>query len=416
MYAHEAIFALFPVVSSLSALHIVFHGLAPAGYLHAIVLFPDGKVAPPWLKWIIPVMYAVMAVFIAWNTYVYIVVPFSFFEANLGGWPSPETFTKFAEINIVIDIVLVGVFFGIATPALGALSQRYRARSGRPTKERQQALLVVWALTIASVASLVVLFAGGATIFATYGGFTSEAWHRLEMLTMQMFPPIFSIVPIALLIAIFRYQLFDIEMLVNRTMVYAPLTAILGGLIPPAVVGFRWLIEAFTGEKQSEVALILAALFISAVASHLRPKLQVIADRHFRPRPDQTKRLLEFGNQVRSVIQVIDGSQMASKLLDEAVGALGTDRGAITLTFDGTSRVVRTKGTWDGIVALEVPLQRVGERMGSLPLGPRTNQAPYTPQDILALNTAADAVSQALALLGEEQWRKMTAVAPASAS
>ena len=404
-YAHEVIFALYPALSWVSAIHVIYHGLAPAGYLHAIALFPDGRVVPKWLRKVIPAAYGAMAIFIGMNVYTYIASPVAieFFESR---GVNQESLSLFAEINIIIDIALIGVFFGVATPLIGVLSQRYRARERRTAQERQQAAWVIWALCLSSSVALVILLAAAALVFSAQG-FTAAAWHRLEGITMQVLPPVFALVPIALFVAIVRHRLFDIELLINRTMVYVPLTAALGAMIPLAFEGSTFMFSSVLGEGQSEMVILVAGLLVWGAVGFMKGKLQKLADRHFMPKPDPTKRLAEFGAHVRSVVQVMDGSHIAASLLEEAAGALGADRGAVTLQLQGSSCVVATRGAWDGVAALQVPLAWKGAAVGTLCVGPKTSGAAYTAQEAAAVAQAAEAVAQGISLLGEEQRRSM---------
>ena len=145
----------------------------------------------------------------------------------------------------------------------------------------------------------------------------------------------------------------------------------------------------------------------AAVVSYLRVKLQALADRHFRLQPDPTRRLREFCTQVRAVSEVMDPNQMAGRLLDEATVAFGADGGAVALQVDGELLPVQARGDWDGNAALTLPLESQGLRLGVLSLGPRSDGRDYGPQDVGALEQAADDVAHAMAMMGEEQWRKV---------
>ena len=397
-YAHEVIFGLSAALPSLGAVHIIFHGAVGTTLLHAILMFPNGVLVPRWTRWLLPPMYGAMLAYVG---YVFFLYARPLTEADI------EELIRFAEPGIALDALLVVLFFGVAIPAAGVLSEIYRARTSRPHQERQQARLVVWALSVSFGAGFVFLMVAGGIIQGVYGGFTKEAITHIEGVMFQLFPPLFSIIPIALFIAIVRYRLFDVDVLINKTAVYAPLTAVLGGLIPPAVIGFRWLLSAVTGKEQSDAALILTVLFIAAVVSYLRVKLQALADRHFRLQPDPTRRLREFCTQVRAVSEVMDPNQMAGRLLDEATVAFGADGGAVALQVDGELLPVQARGDWDGNAALTLPLESQGLRLGVLSLGPRSDGRDYGPQDVGALKQAADDVAHAMAMMGEEQWRKV---------
>lgn len=402
-YAHEAVFRLTAALPSASAVHLIFHGAAGTAYLHALLLFPNGVLVPRWSRWFLPPMYLLM---------LSIVGGIFFSSVN----PPTETevgaFLTGGEGTMTLDALLVIFFFGAAIPAAGVLSQVYRPRALRSLQERQQAKLVVWALCASFAAGLIFLLIAGGIILGVHEGFSKEAIDHIEGLMFQVFPPLFSIIPIALFVAIVRYRLFNIDLLINRTVVYAPLTAVVSGLIPAAVFAFKELLSALIGGDHSDVAIIFAFLLVLAIVSPLRGKLQAVADRYFRPRTDPAKRLYEFSDRVHSVVQVMDLAQMARRLLDEATDALGADRGAVSLQVNGRLHVVNVKGEWDGIAVLSLPLESNGLRLGSLSLGPRANGPDYTEPEVNALRQATDVVAHAMGLIGEEQWRKLEVQGP----
>jgi hypothetical protein len=86
--------------------------------------------------------------------------------------------------------------------------------------------------------------------------------------------------PIAAAFAISRYRLFDIDVLIGRTLVYLPLTAMLGGLYTAGIALFQRLFVAVTGET-SDVAVILAILMVATAFTPLRHGLEGFVDRRF---------------------------------------------------------------------------------------------------------------------------------------
>jgi hypothetical protein len=89
-----------------------------------------------------------------------------------------------------------------------------------------------------------------------------------------------SAFPVATAIAISRYRLFDIDVVVGRTLVYLPLTAILGGLYTAAIAFFQRLFIAFTGES-SDAAIVLTALVVAAAFTPVRRGLEGVVERRF---------------------------------------------------------------------------------------------------------------------------------------
>jgi hypothetical protein len=106
--------------------------------------------------------------------------------------------------------------------------------------------------------------------------------------------------PIAMGIAIFRYRLYEIDLIINRTLVYAPLTALLVALYFGAIVLLQSVFVALTGE-QSTLAIVASTLLIAAVFTPLRRRIQSFIDRRFyRKKYDARKTLEAFSTQLRN--------------------------------------------------------------------------------------------------------------------
>jgi hypothetical protein len=107
-------------------------------------------------------------------------------------------------------------------------------------------------------------------------------------------------IPIALGIAILRYRLYDIDILINRTLVYGTLTTLLVALYFGAIVLLQSVFVALTGE-QSTLAVVASTLLIAALFIPLRRRVQSFIDRRFyRKKYDARKTLEAFSAQLRN--------------------------------------------------------------------------------------------------------------------
>jgi len=126
-----------------------------------------------------------------------------------------------------------------------------------------------------------------------------------------------SIVPLSLSIAILRYRLYDIDVVINRTLVYGTLTVTLGLMYFGSVASLQYIFRALTGhEEQPQLAIVVSTLVIAALFNPLRRRIQSFIDRRFyRRKYDAVKTLEGFSTKLR------DETDLAA-LSDDLVGVV----------------------------------------------------------------------------------------------
>jgi hypothetical protein len=107
--------------------------------------------------------------------------------------------------------------------------------------------------------------------------------------------------PVAMGLAIFRYRLYEIDLLINRTLVYGALTAMLVGVYVGSIVVLQGLLRALTGqEQQPQLAVVVSTLVIAALFNPLRRRIQGFIDKRFyRRKYDVAKTLESFSDKLR---------------------------------------------------------------------------------------------------------------------
>jgi len=106
-------------------------------------------------------------------------------------------------------------------------------------------------------------------------------------------------VPVAVGVAVLRYRLYDIDVLINRTLVYGTLTASLALLYLSCVVSLQYVLRELTGQE-TRLAVVASTLVIAAMFGPLRRRVQAFVDRRFfRKKYDATKTLETFSARLR---------------------------------------------------------------------------------------------------------------------
>jgi len=205
--------------------------------------------------------------------------------------------------------------------------------------------------------------------------------------------------PIVIGISILRYRLWDIDIIIRRTLVYLPLTAILAGVFAASIKLLQTLFSPLSGQ-QSGAATALTTLIVVAVFDPIKGWLQRIVDTRFKEVSDPEGRWKAYDDRVREFVQMNDAEASARQLLEEAVAVFDAKDGAVYLQKAGEMQLVHTLGPSQNAPVILIPLEHQGTQLGRLALGARRNGRTYGLHDRELLQQTAHAVAAAIALVG----------------
>jgi hypothetical protein len=127
--------------------------------------------------------------------------------------------------------------------------------------------------------------------------------------------------PLGVGVGALRYRLYDIDVIINRTLVYGLLTALLGALYFGLIIGAQTLIRLVTGQQQqSQVIIVLSTLLIAALVQPLRRGLQTTIDQRFyRRKYDAARTLQAFGASLRQEVELDELRAHLLEVVDETM-------------------------------------------------------------------------------------------------
>ena len=255
---------------------------------YLFLLFPDGRLpSRRWrpLAWLSGVVIVVLCICVELAPGPLPALGRTRNPFGLEGYPWVET-----AGNVVVPLLLLCMLASVLSLVI-----RYRSSRG---EEHQQ---IKWIAFAASLFGLLFLVNASVGFF-----FTPEAYFQAGSgiwLDLSAYATLISstLVPIAIGFAVLRYRLYDIDVLINRTLVYGSLTATLVVVYFGGVATTQAIFRTLTGqEQQPQLAVVASTLVIAALFGPLRRRIQSFIDRRFyRSKYDAAKTLSAFTARLR---------------------------------------------------------------------------------------------------------------------
>jgi hypothetical protein len=254
--------------------------------IYLVLLFPDGRLPSrrwrplAWLSGAVIVLLGVDSVFAPGEL------------TDLEGVRNPFGLEE-ASWLVDAELVLLLLFVACILASAASLIFRYR-HSGGEVREQ-----IKWIALAGSLVGLLLSTVLGVLIVAEVmrvSGSPTPVWLQSLLFVMILS---FTGVPVAIGFAVLKQRLYDIDVLINRALVYGSLTVMLAVVYVGSVVGLQATLRALTGQE-STLAVVASTLVIAALFNPLRRRFQALVDRRFyRRKYDAAKTLAAFNARLR---------------------------------------------------------------------------------------------------------------------
>jgi hypothetical protein len=240
--------------------------------LAALLTFPDGRFVPRWTRWL-ALGWAIYC--LAWGLFP--------------GWGLSLIDPPHATFPAFLIYIMIGLYAGLAAQAV-------RYRQVEPWQRAQMKFVVL--SVFGATSGYAVVYQFGRFLPSSGDYRTLYDLFALPFLWFTALP-----IPIAFTIAILRHKLFDMQVIIRRTLIYAPLTAALSGVYTGCVLLLEGPFEPFAGD--SDLAVAGSTLMVAALFRPIRSRIQSTVDRRFyRRKYDATRTLEAFSAQLRDEIDL----------------------------------------------------------------------------------------------------------------
>jgi hypothetical protein len=272
--------------------HVVGLAIAytsPVQVLAVCALFPNGKFVSRWIGWTLLALCLIDV--------------------------TPSFFPAMPLSNLLESFFVLSAFPLVA----GSMVYRYR-RASTPV-EQQQTKWVVFGLLVVFVAFMA-WFIPQIILF----GSLSQPGSLYDLIGHPLFTLASLAIPICVTIAILRYRLWDIDVIINKALVYGSLTLLLTALYAGLIIGLESLTQIIAGRKANEpVVLVISTLAIAAFFQPARTRIQHVIDRRFyRRKYNADKTVASFGAMVRNEVDLNRLCEQLIAVVDETMQSTHT--------------------------------------------------------------------------------------------
>src|SRR6266566_220980 len=253
-------------------------------------LFPDGRFVPRWSRWLL----------------LFLLIADVYFSFLAPGSTAP------AVALFLGGVVWFSYIIG------GVVAQVYRYVRVSTAVQRQQTKWVVYSLAVSILLGILLLFVPS-LLFPPLG--QPDSLYNIVVTLLFSNLLLDLLLSLSLGVAILRFRLYDIDSIINRTLVYGTLTLLLTLVYVGIVIGLNSLVHVFTGQVgQSPIVIVASTLAIAALFQPLRHRLQAIIDRRFyRRKYDAAKFIQAFSATLRNELDLTQLSEQLVAVVQETM-------------------------------------------------------------------------------------------------
>ncbi|MBP8291923.1 MAG: hypothetical protein KAX65_04065 [Caldilineaceae bacterium] len=267
--------------------------------------FPDGHAYPRWLS---PVLPAIMVLALVTGG----VMSLSPTQLPYTGTPANPFFVPGAQaVNEVVTMIYIVFVLPLIVGVFVSPLLRYRHAD---FVQRQQIKWFAWWSAIIFAPYLVFYF----TLILAYPEL-SDAPPVLQAIGSVLVGLVGICPPIIITFSILRYRLYDIDVIIRKTLLYTATSALLAFVFFGSVILLQRIFEAVTGQ-QSQLAIVLSTLAIAAIFNPLRNRIQAGIDRRFyRKKYDAQQVLAQFALVTRDETEMDKLTAELGRVVQETV-------------------------------------------------------------------------------------------------
>lgn len=245
-------------------------------------VFPDGRFVPRWTRWLALVMLAYWAA-----------------DTFFPSWPFNLSMFKLI------------LFYSLIASTM--IAQVYRYYYASTQQQRLQTRWVVFGTSIAVAGNITARLLFDFALLPLQSGSYLTSALEVILITCSML-----VIPPTLLIAILYSRLWDIDVIINRTLVYGTLTATLALMYAGLVMGLQFLLRGLM--EGNLLTTIGSTLTIAALFQPLRQRIQTIIDRRFyRRKYDAAQTLAAFSTNLRNELDLQQLSEQVIEVVKETM-------------------------------------------------------------------------------------------------